>query len=392
MNGGVKAALLVSCLGLAACVTTTKEVKVRAIPDPAAALSQGGDEIAAARGELVLGNVGLALEGFRKAQRNYPTNAAPLQGIGDCYASMGRFYLAQTNYEAALALTPQDRRLLLGLAAIYEREGDLMRAAHARADADRTMQPPPAIAMAVAAPASPAPLQPQAPQEQDLGLHAVTGSITVELPPARPAEHLETASAASSLQPMQDFADVSRSVTVPLPPARPSPQAASAPVPLPPPAPARDPVRPESLVATVDVSAPRLERLTSGEVALVTSGKPIWRAPSGTRMAAGGGVHWVALAPAVGKPNVQVLNAAHSQGIAASARSVLVNRGWRRIAIGNAPAVQQTSVVLYSRKRAKLGRSLAAQFGVEARMVERDVLVLVIGRDGVGRVASQQRS
>jgi hypothetical protein len=103
-------------------------------------------------------------------------------------------------------------------------------------------------------------------------------------------------------------------------------------------------------------------------------------------------VQWVALAPAAGNPNVQIFNAARSQGIAASARAVLVDRGWRRIAIGNAPAAQQKSVVLYSRNRARLGRSLAAQFGVGARMVERDILVLVLGRDAVDRIAGQQKS
>jgi len=172
MNGGVKALLLVSCVGLAGCVTVTKEVKVRAIPDPSAALSRGGDEVAVARGQLALGNVGLALEGFRKAQRYYPTNPAPLQGIGDCYAIMGRFDLAQSNYEAALALAPQDRRLLLGLAVIFEREGDLLRAAHARADADRAMQPTlvPTVAVAKAAVVPTAPFAPPA-QAADLAIH-----------------------------------------------------------------------------------------------------------------------------------------------------------------------------------------------------------------------------
>jgi hypothetical protein len=71
---------------------------------------------------------------------------------------------------------------------------------------------------------------------------------------------------------------------------------------------------------------------------------------------------------------------------------VLLNRGWRRIDVGDAPATREKSVVLYSRNRAKLGKSLAAQFGVASRMVERDGLVLVLGRDAVDRVPGQRKS
>jgi hypothetical protein len=49
-------------------------------------------------------------------------------------------------------------------------------------------------------------------------------------------------------------------------------------------------------------------------------------------------------------------------------------------------------VVLYPKGREKLGKSLAAQFGVAARMVERDVLVLVLGRDAADRIAGPHKS
>ena len=371
MNRGGKAALLIACIGLAGCAVAAKEVKVTAIPDPSAALLHGGDELAVARGQLVLGNVGLALEGFRKARRSAPTDAAPLAGIGDCYAMMGRFDLAQSNYEAALAFAPNDRRLLLGLAAIFEREGDRQRAAVARADAERAVKPAPpqAIAQAGGTVAQRSDIQ-FASQDRIL-----TGSVTVKLPPARPADHLESAGV-PTLPPIEDVAALPSSITVPLPPARRAPR----------------PARPEPQAFASERPAPRLERLSRGEVALVTTGKPIWRAQAETRAALAAGVRWVALSPTPGRPNVQVLNAAQTQGIAASARAVLLNRGWRRIAIANAPAVQQRSVVLYSKDRAKLGRSLAAQFGIGARMVERDVLVLVLGRDVLDRIAGQQRS
>src|SRR5262249_42750856 len=134
MERGVKAALFVSCIALNGCTTASQEVKVRAIPDPAAAFRNGGDAVALARGQLVLGNAGLALEGFRKAQRDNPNDPAALAGIGDCYTMMGRFDIAQSNYEAALALAPHDRTLLLGLASIFERQGLHARAMAARAE------------------------------------------------------------------------------------------------------------------------------------------------------------------------------------------------------------------------------------------------------------------
>jgi hypothetical protein len=110
-------------------------------------------------------------------------------------------------------------------------------------------------------------------------------------------------------------------------------------------------------------------------------------------MASVGEVRWAALPQSPeSRPNVQVLNAARTQGIAGSARTVLLNRGWRRIDVGDAPATREKSVVLYSRNRAKLGKSLAAQFGVASRMVERDGLVLVLGRDAVDRVPGQRKS
>src|SRR5690242_12841925 len=123
MNPGGKAALLISSVALGGCAAGTNPVKVRAIADPSAVISRGTDAVAVARGQLMLGNVGLALEAFRKAQRANPSDTAALSGIGDCYAAMGRFDIAQSNYEAALALAPHDKMLLLGLAAIFESQG-----------------------------------------------------------------------------------------------------------------------------------------------------------------------------------------------------------------------------------------------------------------------------
>jgi hypothetical protein len=203
------------------------------------------------------------------------------------------------------------------------------------------------------------------------------GSITVELPPARPAHHVDTQAPVLAEARFEYDQVPSPSVTVPLPPARPVP------------APVRDSRAERAVMATGP--APRLERLSTGEVALVTTGKPIWNRPQNL-LAAASSVRWVALAQPGSRPTIQVLNAARSEGLAASARAVLLDRGWRKLAIGDAPVVEAKSVVLYPKGREKLGKSLAAQFGVAARMVERDVLVLVLGRDAVDRVSGQRKS
>ena len=81
------------------------------------------------------------------------------------------------------------------------------------------------------------------------------------------------------------------------------------------------------------------------------------------------------------RPNIRVLNAAQRQGLAAQSRALLLDRGWRKIEIGNADP-RSRSVVLYPIARQTLGRSLAAQFGFPARLVANSkVLVVLLGRD-----------
>jgi hypothetical protein len=439
MNGGVKTTLLISCLTVVGCTSGTSNVEVRGIPNPGAELTRGGNAVAAARGQLMLGSVGLALEGFRKAQRDNPYDPAALQGIGDCYSAMGRFDLAQSNYEAALALAPRDPKLLMGVALIYGRQGKTARAMIARTQAlaARAEQ----TAAQGAAPATVKPVKVAAARpaaaEQTVSIpRPAVGSITVELPVARPAGHLEAKAAPTPIPefapapppmvaapeppapaPITPFAERAiqatvRSLTVELPAAKPArqlearaanppmlqleeyqpPAGSSVTVPLPPARPAPLPRRADTNVAMMDAVAPRLERLSRGEVALVTTDKPIWRSSANVRTASGTAVRWVALASASGRPNVRILNAARSQGLAASARTVLSDRGWRKVAIGDAPAVLRKSVVLYPKDRAVLGRRLAAQFGVTAQMAERDDVVLVLGRDAVDRIARPRRS
>ena len=112
--------------------------------------------------------------------------------------------------------------------------------------------------------------------------------------------------------------------------------------------------------------APRLERVSLGEVALLTGSGPVWQAPVAAppqKLAA----RWVPLNMAsAARPTIRILNAARQQGLAAHNRNYLANLGWRKIGIGDATEVRQRSVVYYPASRPALGRRLAAQFGIRA--------------------------
>ena len=86
MRGGITSFICGSCLIASGCTTApqTADIKVRAIPDAAAKLRTGSGVLAEATGQLALGNVGLALEGFRKALREQPNNAEAYAGIAKC--------------------------------------------------------------------------------------------------------------------------------------------------------------------------------------------------------------------------------------------------------------------------------------------------------------------
>ena len=425
MNGGTKAGILLTGLALAGCAATSGKLEIKPIADAGEKFRHGNVDVAAARGQLALGNVGLALEAFRRINRDGPGDPTALAGIGDCYASMGRFDLAQSNYESALAMAPRDPALLLGLARVFEREGDVARGVELRAEAARAQLPaaaPTAVPAQITAQAM-APVAP--PRDVPWVKSAHVGSVTVQLPKPRPADRLAADESRMHVQvaqlvvpsapaPSVTFAvppvRPAPSATLALPPSRPVPAAGrvqlaqlvapSAPAPsvtlaLPParPAPGDGGEQPVKMAAALAVPQPvRIERISPREVMLVTSGRSLWKPQIVSRTLASTTVRWVPLRGSATPPNVQVLNAARRQGLAASARSVLVDRGWRRIAIGNASDQRETSIVLYPKSRAALGRSLAAQFGIGSQLSEGEVLVLVLGRDRADVARRQRRS
>jgi hypothetical protein len=137
---------------------------------------------------------------------------------------------------------------------------------------------------------------------------------------------------------------------------------------------------------------PRLERLSLGEVALVTVQAPVWRGQVVSRSRQSVTVRWVPLQTASARPNIRLLNAARRQGLAARNREYLLARGWRKIEIGDSREIREQSVVLYPAARSALGRSLAAQFGFRARPIDKGhVFVVLLGRDAGGIRATQPR-
>lgn len=110
----------------------------------------------------------------------------------------------------------------------------------------------------------------------------------------------------------------------------------------------------------------RLERVSLGEIALITSGAPVWKAlPTPT--------------PA---RSIVVLNAARLQGLAARHRALLRGAGVQSVAIGDAPHVRKSSLILYPIGRVREARRLAGSLRIAAVRAEAraDILIL-LGRD-----------
>jgi hypothetical protein len=323
---------------------------------------KGGNEpvpyrIAEARAHLALGNVALALEGFRKAEREDPSSIEALAGIADCYDRIGRFDLSRRYYEQALAQAPRDAALLGLLAASFDRQG-------LRADADKVRREIAGLAQADAAELAQATAALAAPEA--LAVAAPVGqSVTIALPPARLAD--APASAPADPQAM-NVAPVGRSVTIALPPARPADEA----------------IR----------SGPRIERLSMHEVALVTSGAPRWKRPSEPVVVARR-----SHAPPMTRPSpvqladLRILNAARVEKLAARTGAYLGQFGWREIAVGDAQAVRQRSLIVYPKGSQAAASRLATRLGF-ATAPRNDVrqLTILLGRDAASHPALRPKA
>ncbi|HEV2596069.1 MAG TPA: LytR C-terminal domain-containing protein [Sphingomicrobium sp.] len=164
---------------------------------------------------------------------------------------------------------------------------------------------------------------------------------------------------------------------------------------------------------------PHLERTSLGEVALITvahapnrptlrfralqlpgmavsEASPTARPPRQTAsqsLLAAALVRWVPLRFASQPQNIQLLNAARTDGLAARTRVALADRGWRKVRIGNALAVRQHSVVLYAAGRWEVAAKLAAQLRCKAvRVTSLKNVVVLLGRDAALQRGSTLRA
>ena len=165
------------CLAAAAVTLTscgTEMVEVRSIKQPLAQGRQPADfRVAEGNAQLGLGNVGLALEAYRKALREQPDSISALVGLATCYDRMGRSDLSRRNYEMALAVDPADTGLYSLFAQSLEGQGQRAEAARVRAE----------LAARVVAPEAPR----EAPGSVPVLPPPPAQSVTVALAPPRSA-------------------------------------------------------------------------------------------------------------------------------------------------------------------------------------------------------------
>jgi hypothetical protein len=130
--------------------------------------------------------------------------------------------------------------------------------------------------------------------------------------------------------------------------------------------------------------AVRLERMSLAEVVLVTSGVPQWRPQLVRRTAQSSTVRFVPLKREPQSAGIRLLNAARTQGLAARTRSLLRNKGWQHIGIGDADRMRDRSLVLYSPATEQAARRLSLQLGFAiAREPRTGGLTVLLGRDAV---------
>ena len=240
---------------------------------------------------------------------------------GNAQFALGNVALALEAYRKALREEPASIDAMVGLAACYDRMGrpDLSRRHYEMALATQPAEPALYVAFAQSLDS-----QGRAPEAARVkaelaarvvapeATRAVPGTVPVLPPPPAP------------------------SVTVALAPPRSAPVAVDHPK-----------------------TGVRLERLSLGEVALVTGGPLRWESRTIARTARSTTIRFEPQ-PAT---TVTLLNAARVRGLAARTRQYLAARGFRGSTIGDAPAVRQHSVILYLAADRARAERIAAQFG-----------------------------
>jgi tetratricopeptide (TPR) repeat protein len=158
--------------GVASC--GAENVEVRSIKQPLAAGRQPANfRVAEGNAQLALGNVGLALEAYRKALREEPDSVDAMMGLATCYDRMGRADLSRRHYEMALAVNPANTTTYSLFAQSLEAQGQREEAARVKTE----------LAARVVAPEAPR----EAPGSVPVLPPPPAQSVTVALAPSRPA-------------------------------------------------------------------------------------------------------------------------------------------------------------------------------------------------------------
>ena len=270
---------------------------------------------------------------------------------GNGQFALGNVALALEAYRKALREEPQNVEAMIGIAACYDRMG--------RFDLSRRHYE---MALAV--------------QPADTEIYALFAQSLDVQGKRDEAARVKTELATRVVAP-EAAREAPGSVPVLPPPPAPSVTVALAP-------PRSAPVAVEHSTAPV-----RLERLSMGEVALITRPEPRWQAKTVTRTATSTTIQFEKkLAPAV-----TLLNAARVHGLAARTRAYLSARGFSGTRIGDAPTVRRQSAILYAPSEQRRAERLAAQFGftLERQPNAKDGLVVLLGRDAA-RDRSLRRS
>ena len=146
--------------------------------------------------------------------------------------------------------------------------------------------------------------------------------------------------------------------------------------------------RPMQEPTVIAEKGPRLERISMGEIALITSvAPPVWKSTTVARTDQSTTLRFVPLRQASMQPvKVRLLNAARVNRLAARTRTWLNARGWRGLSIGNASTTRTRSVILYPAGKRAVAQRLSAQFGFPlARRASGTYVTVLLGTDAARR-------
>ena len=127
--------LLLAVAALAVVSCAENGIEVRSIKQPLADGRQPANfRVGEGNAQLALGNVGLAIEAYRKALREQPDSVEAMIGLATCYDRMGRPDLSRRHYEMALAVNPTNTDTYAQFAQSLEAQGQRDEAARVKTE------------------------------------------------------------------------------------------------------------------------------------------------------------------------------------------------------------------------------------------------------------------